>query len=282
MSIEVISGTFGYEKDHPVLTDISFSAEPGEVVAILGPNGAGKTTLLKCMLGFLPWQSGFTRLEGKNLKEWKRSELWQHISYVPQAREPAFSYRTEDMVLLGRSPYLGNFAVPGKKDKEIAEQAMETAGIRHLIGKNCSEISGGELQLVLIARALAAQPKIMILDEPESGLDFRNQLVVLELLKRLSHEDGLTVIINTHYPDHALRITDHSLFLYKNRIHIFGKTQYILTAENMKSAFHVDIAVHREMIDGQEYPSVIPIRLHEQEDIHQEEKLWKNKTQDWQ
>ena len=265
MSVEVNSGTFAYEKGRPVLMDVSFSAEAGEVVAILGPNGAGKTTLLRCMLGFLTWQGGFTRLEGRLLTEWKRYDLWKHVSYVPQAREPAFSYRTEDMVLLGRSPYLGNFSVPGKKDLKIAEQAMETAGITHLIGKNCSEISGGELQLVLIARALAAQPKLMILDEPESGLDFRNQLVVLELLKKLSREEGLSVIINTHYPDHALRIADHSLLLYANNVHLFGKTEHILTAENMQEAFQVDIAIRREQIDGQEYPAVIPIRLRDQE-----------------
>ena len=147
MSLEVNAGTFSYDKEHPVLMDITFSAQPGEVVAILGPNGAGKTTLLKCILGFLPWESGYTSLEGKKIREWKRNDLWKYISYVPQAREPAFSYRTEDMILLGRSPYLGNFSVPGKKDLEIVEQVMETAGISHLAGKNCSEISGGELQL---------------------------------------------------------------------------------------------------------------------------------------
>ena len=261
MSLEVNAGTFSYHKDHPVLTDVTFDAQPGEVVAILGPNGAGKTTLLKCILGFLPWESGYTSLEGKKIGDWKRNDLWKYISYVPQAREPAFSYRTEDMILLGRSPYLGNFSVPGKKDMEIVECVMETAGISHLAGKSCSEISGGELQLVLIARALAAQPKLMILDEPESGLDFRNQLVVLELLRKLSHQDGLSVIINTHYPDHALRIADHSLLLYKNNIHLFGRTEHILTPEHMKAAFHVDIAVHHEVVDGREYPSVIPLRL---------------------
>ncbi|MBQ9032910.1 MAG: ABC transporter ATP-binding protein [Parasporobacterium sp.] len=261
MSLEVNSGTFSYQKGHPVLMDVSFSAEPGEVVAILGPNGAGKTTLLKCMLGFLPWEKGYTSINGKKLKDWKRSDLWKHISYVPQAREPAFSYRTEDMVLLGRSPYLGNFASPGKKDLEIAMRAMELAGISHLKGKSCSQISGGELQLVLIARALASEPGLMVLDEPESGLDFRNQLVVLELLKRLSQEEGLTIIINTHYPDHALRIADHSFLLYGSNMHLFGKTEYILTSDHMQSAFKVDIAVQKEVIEGQEYPTVIPLRL---------------------
>lgn len=265
MSIEVIAGTFSYHNHHPVLADVSFSAQKGEIIAILGPNGVGKTTLLKCMLGFLEWNRGETRLDGRDIRSYRGRELWQKVAYVPQAREPAFSYRTEDMVVLGRSPYLGNFASPGKKDWQIADEAMEMAGIIGLKGKSCAQISGGELQLVLIARALAAQPEILVLDEPESGLDFRNQILVLDLLQRLRCEQGLTVIINTHYPDHALRIADHSLLLFTNNEYLFGKTENILTAENMQEAFHVDIAVKREMIGGQEYPAVIPIGLREQE-----------------
>ena len=185
MSIEVIAGTFAYHDWTPVLTDVSFSVQKGEIAAILGPNGAGKTTLLKCMLGFLEWKRGETRIDGRNIRTFHSRELWQKIAYVPQAREPVFSYRTEDMVVLGRSPYLGNFASPGKKDWEIVDTAMEMAGITRLKGKNCGQISGGELQLVLIARALAAQPEILVLDEPESGLDFRNQVVVLDLIAKI-------------------------------------------------------------------------------------------------
>ncbi len=261
MSIEVCAGSFSYNRETPVLQDISFSADEGEVVAILGPNGVGKTTLMKCLLGFLPWDSGMTRVDDKDIREIKGKELWRRIAYVPQAREPAFSYRTEDMVLLGRSPYLGNFSVPGKKDYAIAMKAMETAGITHLKGKNCSQISGGELQLVLIARALAAEPEFLILDEPESGLDFRNQIVVLDLIRRLSREQGLTVIINTHYPDHALRVSDHALLLFGNGAHLFGRTEHMLTEEHMRAAFNVDIAIRSTMINDKKYTAVLPLEL---------------------
>ena len=261
MSLEVCAGSFSYRKNEPVLRDVSFSAEPGEVVAILGPNGVGKTTLVRCILGFLPWESGLTRLDGRDIRAYKGRELWRRVSYVPQAREPAFSYRTEDMVLLGRSPYLGSFSVPGERDREIALQAMELAGVTHLIGKSCGEISGGELQLVLIARALAAEPELILLDEPESGLDFRNQVVVLELLRRLSRERGLTVVLNTHYPDHALRISDQALLLFGNGVHIFGRTRQILTAEHMRAAFGVDIAIRQELAGGREYAAVIPLEI---------------------
>lgn len=261
MSIEVCAGSFSYKKDKPVLLDVSFCARRGEVIAILGPNGVGKTTLLKCMLGFIPWDKGSTRLDGQDLKNYKSRKLWQRIAYVPQAKDPVLTYNTQDMVLLGRSPYLGNFAVPGKKDKEIAMQAMELAGITHLAGKSCSRISGGELQLVLIARALAAQPEYLILDEPESGLDFRNQIVVLDLIRRLSREQNLTVIINTHYPDHALRISDQSLLLSGNGVNLFGRTQHILTEEHMRSAFGVDIAIRESQVGEKKYTAVIPLEI---------------------
>lgn len=261
MSIEVRAGTFSYRKDVPLLQDVSFSLEAGQTLAILGPNGVGKTTLVKCLLGFLPWESGATSIDGRDIRALKGRELWRRVSYVPQARKPAFSYRAEDMVLLGRSPYLGDFAMPGKHDREAAERAMELGGITHLVGKSCGQLSGGELQLVLIARALAAEPEYLILDEPESGLDFRNQLVVLDLIARLCREKRLTVILNTHYPDHALRISDRALLLFGGGVYQFGRTRQILTEEHMRALFGVDIAVWRGTAAQKEYAAVIPLEI---------------------
>ena len=260
MSIQVNSGTFSYG-DKPLLLDINFDVNRGEILSILGPNGVGKTTLVKCILGFLKWNSGETRIDDKNILEIGNSLLWQSLAYVPQAKKPVFSYRVKDMVLLGRSPYLGNFSMPGKKDEEIAQQAMEMAGISHLADKDCGRISGGELQLVLIARALAARPRYLILDEPESGLDFRNQLIVLDLIEKLRKENGLTVIINTHYPDHALRISDKVLLLFGGGIYQFGRTDQILTDDHLRSLFGVDIALWRREVNGKEYSSVIPLEI---------------------
>ena len=261
MSMEVRAGSFAYRKGETLLRDISFTAEPGEAVAILGPNGVGKTTLIKCLLGFLTWTEGMTLLDGEDIRQIRGRRLWRRISYVPQARQPAFSYRAEDMVLLGRSPYLGDFSMPGRRDREIAEAAMARAGIAHLYGKNCGELSGGELQLVLIARALAAEPEYLILDEPESGLDFRNQLVVLDLIDRLCHEKGLTVILNTHYPDHALRVSDRALMLFGGGVYQFGRTKQILTEEHMRALFGVDIALWRQKMHEKDYATVIPLEI---------------------
>ncbi len=261
MSIEVNAGTFSYRKGAPLLQDISFSVAAGQTLAILGPNGVGKTTLMKCLLGFLPWERGTTVIDGADIRSMRGRRLWQRVAYVPQARQPAFSYRVEDMVLLGRSPYLGDFSMPGKRDREIAAQAMELAGVSHLAGQSCARLSGGELQLVLIARALAAEPAYLILDEPESGLDFRNQLVVLDLIERLCREREMTVVLNTHYPDHALRISDQSLLLFGGGVYQFGRTEQILTEDHMRALFGVDIAVWRERIGAEEYAAVIPLEI---------------------
>ncbi len=265
MKLTVNAGSFSYRGGKTLLRDVSFAAEEGETLAILGPNGVGKTSLVRCMLGFQRWDSGETLLDGRPLKELSGRRLWQRISYVPQARSGAFAYEVGEMVLLGRSPYLGDFSTPGKRDRELAEEAMELAGVTHLRGKSTGTLSGGELQLVLIARALAAQPECLVLDEPETGLDFRNQLVVLELIHRLSREKHLTVILNTHYPDHALRIADRSLLLFGEGIYQFGKTEMILNEENLRALFGVEIALWRRMADEKEYAAVIPLELIEKE-----------------
>ena len=260
-------GTFAYRRENPLLQDISFTLGKGRTLAILGPNGVGKTTLIKCLLGFLPWERGVTRIDGVDIRAFRGRTLWQQVSYVPQARQPAFSYRTEDMVLLGRSPYLGDFSMPGKRDRELAAQAMELAGVSHLYGKSCGQLSGGELQLVLIARALAAEPEYLILDEPESGLDFRNQLVVLDLIARLCSDRSLTVILNTHYPDHALRVSDEVLLLFGSGVYQYGRTEQILTADHMRALFGVDIAVWRKTINEKNYAAVIPLEIMDTEGL---------------
>ncbi len=261
MKLSVNAGTFSYRGGKPLLKDVSFSAEEGEVLAILGPNGVGKTSLVRCMLGFNAWDSGETLIDGRPLKAFPKRRIWQRIAYVPQMRASAFAYSVEDTVLLGRSPYLGDLSMPGKRDREIAQEAMALAGVKHLRGKSTARLSGGEGQLVLIARALAARPECLVLDEPETGLDFRNQLMVLDLIRRLSREKGITVILNTHYPDHALRISDRVLLLFGEGIYQFGRTEMMLTAEHMRSLFGVEIALWHQKVKERDYAAVIPLEM---------------------
>ena len=262
MKIKVENGTFSY-KEYKVLDDINFQVSSGEILSVLGPNGIGKTTLLKCMMGLLNWSSGKTVLNDKNIKELTSKEIWKKIAYVPQAKAGILGLSVLDMVILGRSAHLKMTEQPGKKDYEIAEISIKEIGLEHLKNKQCNKISGGELQMVLIARALATQPDMLVLDEPESNLDFKNQLIILDTLKRLVHKKNLCSIINTHYPAHALKISDKSLILsvddMGNKICKYGNTKEIISEKNMEEAFQVKVCIKDFEFKGKRINTVIPV-----------------------
>lgn len=260
MIFSVENGTFGYGK-RQILHEIQFELKSGEVLTVLGPNGVGKTTLLKCMMGMFKWNSGRTLLDGTPLGEIKSADIWKRIAYVPQSKATALSYTGFEMVLMGRSARLGLFAQPSKEDYQIAEEAMEAVGITHLRNKCCSQISGGELQMILIARALSTRPELLILDEPESNLDFKNQLIVLETIQRLSKEQGIAAIVNTHYPAHALKIGDKALLLNYHGTCKFGSVTEIVNEENMGEAFHVEVKIVDFLYQEQKHKGVIPISI---------------------
>lgn len=259
MKFEVINGNFGYGSV-VILQDVSFSLEGNQVLAVLGPNGVGKTTLLKCMMGLLKWNSGETRIDGLAMETMSHSRIWKRIAYVPQSKGISLSYTAQEMVLMGRSARLGLFAQPSREDMAIAEKAMEEVGITFLKDKQCSRMSGGELQMVLIARALCTQPEMLILDEPESNLDFKNQLVILDIVKQLSRERGIAAIINTHYPAHALKIADRALILNRDGSSFYGEAGETITEENMKKAFSVEVKIADYCYENIHYHNVIPIR----------------------
>ncbi len=260
MKIAVENGCFGYKKGEQLLQNVSLEAADGELVAILGPNGAGKTTMLRCMMGFLRWKDGRSTIDGKDIRSIPQRDLWRMIAYVPQAKNASAAYTAGEMVLLGRSSRIGVFSQPKREDVEKADAVMERLGILHLKEKKCSEISGGELQMVLIARALASEPRVLVLDEPESNLDFKNQLIVLETLSRLAAE-GMICLFNTHYPAHALQRAGKSFLLCKDGSSIFGPTREVVTEANIRRAFGV-----RAVIGDVETPenvlrSVLPVGI---------------------
>ena len=259
MTLEIREGSFGYT-GHQVLDKVCLTAEPGDLIAVLGPNGAGKTTMLRCMLGFLRWKSGDSLLDGRSVRSIPARELWKTVAYVPQARNFNSAATAEQTILLGRNAHIGLFSQPKQKDLDQVHALLERLHITRLAGKSCAEMSGGELQMVLIARALAAEPEILVLDEPESNLDFRNQLIVLETMTGLAQE-GLTVIFNTHYPDHALRRANKALLLHRGGHALFGETHAIVTEAHIREAFEVRTVIGEIETDERIYRSILPLEL---------------------
>ncbi|MGM9924378.1 MAG: ABC transporter ATP-binding protein [Bacillus sp. (in: firmicutes)] len=246
MKIEVKEGNYFYAKkkektSYLYETDIHFSLDEGEIMAILGPNGAGKTTMLKCITGLLDWRKGETFIDGRPLKSLARKELWKRIGYVPQAHRMVFGFTIADLVIMGRAPYISTLAQPSIKDREAAMEALDTVGIKHLAEKSCNAVSGGELQLALIARTLVSNPEVLILDEPESHLDIQKQIVILQTLKRLANERGISCIINTHYPNHAFYLADRVLMTAKGKRVIYGDVREIMTESRMKEYFGIEL-----------------------------------------
>ena len=261
MKLEIVNGCFGYDALRPLLKDVNIAVEDGQIAAILGPNGIGKTTLLKCMTGLLRWNSGRSVLDGEDIAKMQIRSVWKKLAYVPQARSTSLLYTGEEMVLLGRSAHLGMLQQPKARDREAADRAFALLSIDHLRRKRCSQMSGGELQLLMIARALTAEAKLLVLDEPESGLDFKNQLVILELVRRLAREDGISCVFNTHYPAHALQIADKTLLLGRDGSSVFGSTGEIVTAERLRACFGVEVLIDAVPTPNGRYYSVIPVAV---------------------
>lgn len=261
MILEVENGCFGYPKQEEILKNINLHLEKGHILSVLGPNGIGKTTLLKCMIGLLPWTSGRSILNGTDLCKMKSKDIWNTISYIPQAHSFSFSYTGLEMVMLGRSSHLGLFEQPGAQEIEMAEVMMEKVSITHLAGKDCNRMSGGELQMVLIARALINEPELIILDEPETGLDFHNQILVLNMIERLAHEEGISAIMNTHYPTNAMSIADEAFMMNRKGDRFYGTTDSILNEQNISRSFDVNVIVDEVSYKDRLIRNIIPVSL---------------------
>ena len=260
MILRVENGGFAYPHGPDIFRDVSFELCQGEILAILGPNGAGKTTLLRCIIGLLRWREGRALLDGEDVRAIPARRLWQKMAYVPQARSASSPYTVFQTVLLGRSSRMGTFRAPRQADEEAARAAMDQLHISHLSDKPCSELSGGEKQMVLIARALAARPELLIFDEPESNLDFRNQLIVLDTMTELARQ-GMACIFNTHYPAHALQRAHKSLLLGDQPV--YGPTGGVVTEDNIRRAFGVNAVIGGVEIRESILPNVVPLSISE-------------------
>lgn len=231
--------SFSYD-DETIFSDISFSINKGDVLCILGPNGTGKTTLIKCLNGLHDIDSGEILINGENMKGLSFKQISKHIGYIPQSHVPSFPFKVFDVVLMGRAPYLNLTDSPKDEDKRIALDALKTLGIEDLKDKEYTNLSGGERQLVFLARVLCQKPDILILDEPTSHLDFGNQIRLLEIIDSLA-KSGLSIIMSSHFPDHAF-LSSTKVAIMKDRHFIdFGAPDDVVTEENLKKAYSIDV-----------------------------------------
>lgn len=260
MAVEVIDGAFKYSSGYEIFEDLNFNLNSGEILSILGPNGCGKTTLLKCLLGILNLKEGEICINGKNTEKIKKAGNTPDIGYVPQNHQIIFPYTVFEMVVMGRARYVGMFSMPASKDVLIAKESLKTIGIGHFEKRTFSKLSGGEKQLVLIARALASEADILVFDEPTSALDFKNQYQVLELIHKLTHERGITIIMTTHHPEHALYISDKVLLMGSDRREsFFGDACKMITEDNLSKIYGINAKIVSVQHGKDNLKGIIPI-----------------------
>jgi len=256
MIIEVNGISAGYNAKVHVLKEISFILEQGHIMGLLGRNGSGKTTLFRCLCGLLPISSGSIWLMGKNINTLSRKEFANVTAVVPQATSTVFSLPVMDMILLGAGCKLRAWQTPDEKYVAEAERHAQDLKITHLLEKQFNEISGGEQQLVLIARALMQNTNIILLDEPTSHLDFANKYMILDLIKTLSEVNGNTVIITAHDPNIVLEYCTDVLMIKNGSVMAWGPTPETMTAQNLNRLYDKEIS-----IENTKYGKVaIPLR----------------------
>ncbi len=222
--------------------DVTFDLEAGEVMCVLGPNGGGKTTLFRTLLGLLQPHAGSIQLDSASLQDLSRAEIARRIGYVPQGHSGYFAFTVREFVLMGRTAHLGIFSSPGKKDHAVADRALESLGIANLAEKPITEISGGERQLALVARALAQQPKLLVLDEPTASLDFGNQVRVLQRIAALA-SSGIAILFSSHDPDHAFLCARRALLLAEGRVLEIGAPRDVIRADTLERMYRVSVQV---------------------------------------
>jgi iron complex transport system ATP-binding protein len=270
LEVEHISAGYG---EAPVLRDVSFTVGQGEVTALLGPNGCGKTTLLRIIGKLLPASSGAIRLFGRDVGSMSQLDLSRVLASVAQVQRTSFPFSVMDILLTGRLPYVSVFASPHESDVRVCREVLDRFGIRHLEQKPITRLSGGERQLVMIARAVAQEPRVLLLDEPTTYLDLRNQVRVLESIRRLARHQDVTVLMTIHDPNQAFAYADHVVLLrrlavlegvdpasvvgrqHDTSVIAAGDAESVLTAQHVREAYGVSV----DLIEHAERRLLVPL-----------------------
>ena len=261
MKLEVSHLTFAYRR-HPVLSDVSFCACGGDFLSVLGPNGVGKSTLFRCILSILQGSRGEITVDGRDVRSIPQRELAGLIAYIPQIHRPTFGHTVFDTVLMGTTHRISPFMTPGPEHRAQAQSAMRRGGIEGLSERNYARLSGGEQQLVLIARAIAQQSKILVMDEPTSSLDFGNQLRVLRRVRELA-DGGYTVLLSTHNPQHALTFSSRILALCEGRVATLGAPEAVLTPEMVSTLY----GIRADFVQTKRGRVIVPFRPGDGDDV---------------
>lgn len=258
LNVTQVSYSYG---SAPVLEDVTFKLAAGEMAAVVGPNGSGKSTLLKCISGLLHPQQGDITLAGKSVSGYSAQERAKQVAVVPQETVLAFDFNVAETVLMGRQPHLRLFQRETAADVAAVQAAMEQTGTRSLAERSVSTLSGGERQRVLIARALAQEPRLLLLDEPTSQLDITYQAEILGLLQRLNSQHGLTILAVIHDLNLAVQYFNKFILLSQGRILATGTAAEVITSDNLQRAYHsskVQIAVNRHPVHHRPFVTVFP------------------------
>lgn len=240
--IEVHGASFRFG-DRTVFNGIDLEVQAGEVLTILGPNGCGKSTLLRCIGGALSLFKGTVRIGGDDLASLDPSARARKVGFLFQDHVPSFPFTVRDLASMGRTPHLGFFGAPAPRDLVLAEEALERVGVRHLKDRPYTELSGGERQLVLLARTLVQQPEVILLDEPTSHLDLKNQVLCLKTIRSLSAA-GVTLIMTTHDPNHAFLFSGRVVLMQPGGSILVGPAAEIISDTTLSATYGIDIGVY--------------------------------------
>ncbi|NMA69468.1 MAG: ABC transporter ATP-binding protein [Desulfitobacterium sp.] len=256
--LEINNLQYWYKPRRPVLKEISFSVKRGQIACLLGPNGTGKTTLLRCLLGLQAPRGGSVFLDGKNMSHLSAKKRARLMAYVPQSSGLAFPYEVREIVLMGRVAYLSPGGAHKDTDRQAVFDAMEKLEIEHLAKRSFQELSGGERQMVLVARALAQQSDLLIMDEPTANLDYSNQVKILKTIKHLSAQ-GYGILMTSHYPDHAFLACDNAVLMRDGRVMIQGTPEEAVTSESLTKLYETPVEVSEALTSYEKVKVCIPL-----------------------
>lgn len=243
MKLSAIGLSYHYPgTDKMIFRDVSFDIKKGELVSILGPNGAGKSTLLNCIAGLYKPDNGKVSIDGIEFAQMGVTKVARHIGYVPQNHYPVYEFTVREFVVMGRTPYIGTFASPGKEDYDKAEAALSLVGVQHLADQLYTRISGGERQMAMIARAITQEPDFIFLDEPTAHLDFGNQMKTIRMIQELVNR-GYGVVMTTHNPDQVFYTKGKVALLKRDKTLEFGEAELIMTQEKLTELYDEPVSV---------------------------------------